>query len=314
MNFERKKIQLETLSEYLKEVRRELDFSLEAAATKARISPKFLESLEHGDFRQLPPDVYVVGFLRQIAETYGVEAPPLIAQYKKEKTISNQMEQHPAPARGRTKGLLGRVIITPKILSVSLGLIFVAVTLVYIVWQVASINKTPSLEIYQPEDRQVIKDSFVTIAGKTDPGAAVTVNGQDVFVGNDGSFQTQLGIESGAKQLKVVASNKFDKAVTKVISVVGETSLVASSTEVTLKLEFSSSVTITYSLDNAPGQTLEFHTGDTKVLVAQKKITVSTTDAGATLVTLNGQRLGTLGRPGEQLSNIPFFGISSPVK
>ena len=74
MVFERKKIQLETLSEYLQEAREALGLSAEEVAAKTSIKLFFLQALESGEFKKLPPDVYVLGFLKQLAELYSVES------------------------------------------------------------------------------------------------------------------------------------------------------------------------------------------------------------------------------------------------
>lgn len=309
MIFERKKIQIETLSEYLKEVRQSLGLSLEEVSKRTHIKPRFLEYLEEGNLNQLPPDVYVLGFLRQLAQLYTIEPSVLVDQYKKERGILKQVNQKSAAKPFKRKGS-GKLVLTPASLSIAVGVLFVLLTVGYIVFQVYSINRAPSLQIFEPQDRQVIKDSFVNVHGQTDPGMSVTVNRQDVFVGNNGDFKTQLGITPGPRDLQITAQNKFGKQTTKTVSIVGESTQAApdaSTTSVQLKLDFTGDVTITFTLDDQNPQTVSFHNGDSKLLMANNKAVISTSDAGATKVTLNGQPLGPLGRSKEVISNIPFF-------
>ena len=87
MVFQKKKVQLETLSEYLQEVRRKLKLSLKEVSTLTTISLKFLEALEEGKFNWLPSDVYVYGFLKKLARLYSLDENVLIAQFKKERGI-----------------------------------------------------------------------------------------------------------------------------------------------------------------------------------------------------------------------------------
>lgn len=318
MVFQTKKIQLETLSEYLTEVRTSLGLSLEEVAAKTNIKPKFLEFLENNEFAKLPADVYVFGFLRQLSILYAIEPQVLIEQYKKERQIAQQLQKKPLFKVSRSKKLAGRVVITPKRLSVTVGLLFVAVTLGYIIWQVSSINKTPSLAITEPQDRQVIKDSVVTVAGTTDPGISLSINNQNVFVDSQGNFKTQVSVDSGPEQLAFVAQNKFGKAVNKTITVIGDNASVPSAqtlktTGVQLRLEFTDSVTLNFSVDDSAAQTLSFNSGDAKVLNGQNKIVISTSNAGATKVFYNNQDVGFLGKAGESLSNVPFFAQANPV-
>lgn len=310
MVFEKKKISTETLSEYLSAIRKSAGLTLSEVAEKTGIKQVFLESLEAGNYFTLPADVYVCGFLRQLANMYGVEAASLVAQFKKEKGIFNQMQAKRQTDSHGWKNFLDRLTITPKILTVALAIFFVATSLVYIIWQVFSINREPALTVWEPVANQVVKTSFVKVRGKTDPGMSVTVNGQPVFVENDGSFETQLSLTSGPKDITVAAKNKFDKIVAKNITIVGEVeaSVLSASLQnrVELGLSFTGDVDLIYTLDDGPETKIVFHKGDTKTLLAAKKVVISLSDAGATSGVLNGQPLGLLGRPGEVLSNLSF--------
>lgn len=314
MVFEKKKIQSETLGEYLAAVRKSLNLSLKTVAQKTAIKIQFLESLERGDFTLLPPDVYALGFLRQLAEIYSVDSASLAEQYKKEKQILNQLKLKRGLERPRLKKFLDKFVVTPKLLSISLGVLFVAATLIYIVWQVASINRQPSLEIYQPQNNQLVKASFLTVKGRTDAGMNVSVNGnKDVFVDNGGNFQIQLALEPGPKNLEIVAQNKFGKSAVKTLAVMGEAQPAAAGGQVQLRLDFLGDVGLVAGVDDSPSQNFSFHSGDSKVFTGQKKIVISVSDAGQTRADLNGQNLGKLGRLGQKLSNVPFFPDSGNI-
>jgi hypothetical protein len=251
--------------------------------------------------------------LRQLAQLYSIEPALLLDQYKKERGIIQQVAQDGKKPVNISRKFFGGIVITPTFLSITVGVLFVLLTVGYIIFQIYSINRAPHLEIFEPQNRQIIKDSFVNVRGQTDPGMTVAVNGQDVFVDNNGGFKTQLGITPGPRDLKITAQNKFGKQVAKVVSIVGQSSQslpAASSTALQLKLDFSGDVTITFTLDDQQSQTVSFHNGDSKLLMAKNKAVISTSDAGATRATLNAQPLGPLGRPKESLSNIPFFAES----
>jgi len=311
MIFETKKIQLETLSEYLIEIRTELGLTLSEVSEKASMKQKFLEFLEQGEFQKLPADVYVFGFLRQLGTLYAVDCQVLIDQYKKEKNIAQQLQKKSVFNSATPKRMFNKIVITPKYVSFSLGLLFVILTLGYVIWQVGSINKTPTLDISSPQDRQIIKGSIVNVEGKTNPGMSLTINDKSIFVDSSGNFKTQIGADNGPKQLTFVAKNKFEKTATKTLTIIGEIGDVESaSTVITsavqLKLEFSGAVTVNYSIDEGLTQSFSFTSGDTKMLNGREKIVLSVSDAGATKVTYNGDYIGFLGKSGEKLVNIPF--------
>ena len=115
MIFEKKKIQIETLSEYLCAVRLNLNLSAEEVSKKTNISLKFLCALEKGDLKKLPADVYVYGFLRQLSELYIVDKDELIEQYKKERGIVQQLSNAVlVNNNSKSNRFFNKFIITPK--------------------------------------------------------------------------------------------------------------------------------------------------------------------------------------------------------
>ncbi len=307
MVFEKKKIQMETLSEYLIAVRKNLNLTVAEVGQKTAIAPKFIVALEEGKFKLLPAGVYAVGFLRRLAQLYVVDADELICQYKKEQMIDRQLKANTEQSGSFVeKKFWKKLVITPKLLSLSLGLLFVGVSIGYIIWQVWSINKTPVLEIIEPQNNAVIQGTTAMVRGHTDAGNSVAVNEQGIFVDTTGNFQTQLGLSSGPKEIKITASNRFDKQTVKTVSVnvAGQPSNAPES--LMLKVDFTAAVSLSYFLDGQAMDMLNFQAGDSKIFFAKQKILLTTSDAGATRVTVNGQSLGAMGRQGERLENVPF--------
>lgn len=311
MVFETKKISIETLGEYLAEIRESAGLELEEAAQKAEMKPQFLHALENGDFKKLPPDVYMYGFLRNLSRVYGVQPAVLIEQYKKERGIDSQLAKN--AEKKHKSGIFHSLVITPKVISIVLGGLFVGVTILYVIWQVFSINKAPKLEISEPADHQLIKSSSARIVGKTDPGMLVTINGQPVFVDGQGTFTTELGLGPGPKDLVFIAKNKFDKTVSKTITIIGEPSEYVAGSSLVLGLSFSRNVQIKYSIDSKTEETRTYVAGSTTTLEALQQVVLTTSDAGGTEVSVNGKSLGVMGRNGERLENITFTPESQKV-
>ncbi len=318
MLFEKKKIQIETLSEYLVAVRENLKLSGLEVSKKTTIKPLFLNALEQGDYKKLPADVYVLGFLKQLAGLYLIDAETLIGQFKKEKGIDRQIQkQSQSLACPWYKKIFSKVVVTPKILSFTLGLLFVALSVGYIIWQVWSINKMPNLKISEPLNNTVIKASSVFVRGNTDPGITVSINGENIFVDSKGFFEKQLSLNPGSKEIVVMAKNRFDKAISQTINIIGASAGGAETGKLELKADFSAAVVLGVGIDGQPTQNFSFQPGESKYFFAKDKIILSTTDAGATKVTVNGQSMGAMGRTKEVLNNIVFYpqtATSSSVK
>jgi cytoskeletal protein RodZ len=87
IEFETKKLSMETLGEYLLEVRNQFGFTLEEVSQKTGIYEKFIYYIETGKYHLLPPGVYVLGFLKKLAQIYDISAYALQEQYRKERGI-----------------------------------------------------------------------------------------------------------------------------------------------------------------------------------------------------------------------------------
>lgn len=308
--FEIKKISQETLGEYLLSVRQQLGLTTAEVAETTDILEKFVVAIEQGRYQILPPDAYVMGFLKKLAKTYQVSFTDLLEQYKKEKGIvEHTARQRISPPTG-WRAYFSQISVTPKLISVTLGLFLGAAAFGYVLLQVFSVNRTPSLTIIEPSQNTVLSGSSVVFRGQTEPGVSMTVNGQNVLVESDGSFSTTLSVAPGQKDFRLVAANKFGKEKVEHISlridepkVAGE--VTEQPSELLLELQFSKAATITIVQD---GQTLPEETvpaGALKRITAKDSIELTTSDAGSTQATLNGKKFGVLGRAGQSLT-IPF--------
>ena len=310
LEFETKKVPIETLGEYLLSVRQQLNLTLEEVSQKTGVYEKFIYYIETSKYQLLPPDVYVLGFLKKLAEVYSVSQDVLLEQYKKERGIVEHVSRERiAPPKG-WRAWAQKVSITPKLLTVGGSIIVGVVAFFYIVIQVFAINKTPDLTILEPKNDTVIEGTSVTVSGKTEPGISVSINGQNVFVKNDGSFQTVLGTAPGQSELRVEAQNKFGKKNTQVVSmrveesqVAGAQTVVPSSLQLELKFTKATKISVVRDGVEIPEELIPAQA--VKTITATDKIVLTTSDAGSTQATLNGKLLGTLGKLNQKMT-IPF--------
>ncbi len=308
--FKLKKVSQETLGEYLYAIRQDLGLSLEEVAKQTGVFEKFLSAIESGKYQQLPPDVYVVGFLKKIAELYKISCSELLEQYKKEKELSQQTAlKRIVPTKGWS-GVLSQLSVTPKLITIAVSVLLGVISVSYILVQVFSVNRTPTLTILSPTQDSVIKGSSVEIKGKTEPGITITVNGQNVLVQADGSFTTTLGVAPGQKDFRLVATNKFGKGKVETVSYkIDEPQVAGQATElpseILLELRFTKQSTIMIKRDgqDLPEETVPM--GATKKIVASDSIEVTTSDAGNTFATFNNEDIGALGKIGQSIT-IPF--------
>lgn len=307
--FQTKKLTTETLGEYLSDIRKGLGLTLEQVAQNTGIYEKFLHLLETGDYKKLPPDVYVLGFLKKLSVAYAVPLESLQEQYRKERGIMNA-SIHPGTNNQQSlKEKLGQVSITPKLLTAVGGGLVGFIALFYIIFQIFTINRTPRLEVFEPSNEAVVNGTSVLVKGKTDLGAMLSINGQNVLVQNDGTFETTAGVAPGQAELRIDATNKFGKKNLRIVSIrVDDPSVAGLSTSVEnleLILNFTQDTTLIVSKDGVTSSKESVTAQSIKTIIAKESIVVTTGDAGNTKATLNGKDLGALGKLGQSIT-VPF--------
>jgi transcriptional regulator with XRE-family HTH domain len=310
VQFETKKLAMETLGEYLTSVRSHLGLTLEQVSQKTGIYEKFIHYIETGKYHLLPPGVYVLGFLKKLASIYNIPLEMLQEQYRKERGIVESAASEKLQADRSWRARLKKITITPKLITIASSAALGLIAFLYVVVQVFAINKTPSLVINEPHNDAVISGTSVSVSGKTEPGMLVNINGQNVFVNSDGIFHTTIGVAPGQKELTIESANKFGKKSQQVLALRVEEPVVAGAetkvaAELKLELKFTRATRIELTLDGAKLPAEVVPAGGLKEITAVEEVLVTSFDAGGTQAKLNGEELGFLGKKGEKIT-IPF--------
>jgi cytoskeletal protein RodZ len=314
MVFETRKIQIETLGEYLKAARATFGFSIDKAAQGAGVNLRWLKALEENETENLPADIYVLGALKRLAGFYNLEEGILLEQYKKERQIDSHIKPKKNLPGRLDMEFWRRLVITPKVIAFGVAALFVFFTLAYLVWQVLTINRAPLLEIIAPQDQQVLKTLSVEVTGRTDVGMDIAVNGQDIFVDNTGKFKALASVSPGTQDIKVTAKNRFGKQTEKSVRVFIQPDQTETEAGAILVLNFSAPVDLTFSIDGDVLKQQHFESGENFEIKAREIIHVAASDGGAVSGKLNNQDLGVLGKPGEPLAELTFLGESDNIK
>lgn len=315
-SFKSKKISTETLGEYLRHARESLDFSPSDIRRLTRLPEKLLSALEEGNYQDLPADVYVRGFLKSLAAIYRTEAEGLLRQFEKERNLSRTLAYGTLSPEPRKTYHLPRFVITPKTITLALVVLAVVGSVAYLAWQIYSVSAAPRLTLTYPLSDLTIGTRSMLLRGRTEPGAMVHVNTQEILVDESGEFKEVLNFVEGTNQIVVKAENKFGKSssIKRVVVVTSPPATSATTTPETISFD-SISVEVTIGPEDAwlkvqiDGKTAQdgvVASGSRSAYAADSELLLSTGNAGSTRVRFNGKDLGVLGSHGELLSNIRF--------
>ena len=226
--FKTKKVETNiTVGECLKRKREELGISIKDLGDKLKIKTSYLEDLEENNYEKLPPDVYVKGFIKSYSELVGFNPEKMIELFKKEKEIENKVESRNKKEKKYEKkfALKKYITITPKIITVFLSLLILSIIGYYFWHQLSSFNSEPYLFVSSPFADEVTNDSETIVSGETEIGIILKINGEDVFVDEEGYFKENIMLQPGKNVLIIEAVNRFDKTAEETRNIIYEKKL-----------------------------------------------------------------------------------------
>ncbi len=195
-----------TVGALLKAARRQRGLRLAEVATALRIPVRQLRSLEEEELKAFTAEVYARGVFRAYARYVGIAVPEVDHAFAR--AVASVRTLVPvkflAPRRW-----LARVL-TPRWILAMVGMGAAGVVGGYVVWQVQSFLRLPTLTLSEPTNG-LINGEYVRVAGRAETTATVTVNDAPVLLTKDGSFELQLRLHPGINVVRVEAKNAADR-------------------------------------------------------------------------------------------------------
>ena len=183
------------------------------AERDTKIRARYLGALERGEYRELPGDVYVKGFLRNYALYLGLDPEDVLGQWRRERGDRSA----PAPALEVRRPLTAPprgLAFSPSIVVAALMTAGVIAFGFYMALQLLRFAKPPSLSVTQPATALVDAsetDATYILEGTSTPGASISVAtpGRDqpyrAVAAADGTWSVQVDLRRGRNQFDITA-------------------------------------------------------------------------------------------------------------
>ncbi|MCL6588613.1 MAG: DUF4115 domain-containing protein [Firmicutes bacterium] len=84
---------MKEIGEYLRQVREEKNLSLKDIQEATKISLRYLEAIDQGDFERIPGEVYRKGFLANYAAAVGLDGQEILRKYHQLKAEQEEKER-----------------------------------------------------------------------------------------------------------------------------------------------------------------------------------------------------------------------------
>ena len=183
-------------------VKKKLSFRKLEEATKIRAS--FIKSIEEENWNVLPTFTTVLGFVKSLSTTLGVDQNMAVAVLKRDYP-PKKLNISPKP------DAFSRFTWSPK-LTFAIGTVFVILVILgYIGFQYAKFISPPDLNVDSPKENQTVDGNSVLVFGSTDQDVKITVNNQPVLVDADGKFSVNLGVTETTREIDIIATSRSGK-------------------------------------------------------------------------------------------------------
>ncbi len=201
----------ETLGERLRTAREEANLTLKEVSQSIRVREIYLKLLEEGKYNELPPDVYIKGFLKSYCNYIGIDYNLTLGIYRRERGIQENIDKSKQKKPLTPMGSSFPVVITPRLIKIGGAIIVLLALVLYIWFQLSGLSRPPSLTILDPADDRTVNDDVIVLVGETDPETEITINDQPIQVDNSGQFKETIILQEGLNVLKIIANNRFGK-------------------------------------------------------------------------------------------------------
>ena len=201
----------ESLGEKLKTIRKSAGLTLSELSATTKIRKAFLQAFETGNYAKLPDPIYARNFLKVYVRALGGDIKYFLQQFETECGTCDFTKNARLP-RARARAL--QFLVASRFVKV-FALFLVGLAIVgYLGIQVQAIVSPPELLVFAPTDGIKTEEALITVAGQAQEGARVKVNGVDVLLSRDGTFEVDVALERGLNVIAIESTKRYSKAAT----------------------------------------------------------------------------------------------------
>lgn len=160
------------------------------------VPQRFIVSLVDGDFKDLPSEPYIRGYLFKVAGVLDADPNFLWRSFRQSSEIHSSGSADLLPTNRFS---------LQRISSKKAWIVLVALVLLgFLGFRVNSILGRPTLDVTLPE---TTTSQVVNVTGKVNPGDTLTLNNEVVYPNEKGEFKKDVQLESGLNILEFKAKH-----------------------------------------------------------------------------------------------------------
>jgi len=186
----------------LKNTRERKKISLRDVEKHIKIREKFIVALEEDKWHMFTSKIYIMGILKNYARYLSLDEQKILAFFRREYEKKDEVRFKERISGKYISSDSKKTIFTGFII---LGLLF----FLYFSFQMYQYIKPPKIEILSPSTFVYKREKTVTVVGKTEKEAMVTILGERVYQDKEGIFKYVLPLKqkNTVLSIEVVGAN-----------------------------------------------------------------------------------------------------------
>ncbi len=269
------------VGELLKKAREESGKDLKEISTILKIRYDYLHAIEKGDFKQLPEEVYIKGYIREYAEFLRIDPETALRAYAQQTSPQkDEKGETPADVPGDHKKFKTTYVLIPLVLIVFGLMLFFIIPLP---------KEEPEISQTPVETREVLSPPIISTTEET-PHVPIETKKESPSSFSETQEEVLTPYADTAKETPP------DTGTTKKHIV----------TQHTLKIVATDTVWLLITVDNSSPKEMLLKLGETVTFQAQEGFSLKLGNAGGAKVVFDGKEIGKLGGKGQVVNlNLP---------
>jgi len=207
---------VKTVGQLLKQAREKQQKPLSVIARETKISARFLKALENNDFKVLPGEPFVKGFIKNYAKVVNLSPDKILAIFRRDFTVDKKGKVLP---KNLAKTIDEENFFNPKIFKILAIFLITLLFSIYLGFQLKTFFAPPTLTIFKPEDGAELKGPIISVEGRVSADSSVWVNNQLVEIDSIGLWRKKLPVLPGTNKIEIKAVGRRNKETKKELKV-----------------------------------------------------------------------------------------------
>ena len=198
----------QSLGEKLKAIRAAAGWTLYEMAAKTKIRRALLKAFEAGDYARLPDPVYARNFLKIYVRALGGDVDYFLEQFESECGTCDFTRNAQLP---RARARAWQFLVASRFVRIAAFALVGLAMAGYLGVQICGILSAPDLFVYEPGDGLLTDQALITVTGQAQEYASVSVNGVEVLMSQDGTFETDVALERGLNVIAIESKKRYSR-------------------------------------------------------------------------------------------------------